>query len=295
MNYRPIRTSTVLSGESVKTISVAPPPDLAPYVMDFWEYTVDPKVDYLPVQVFPNGCLSIRFNIKPHDVESIIYGPSTCNNMKGLFFSDWTIFGAALWPARSYQLLGLSLQEVRDLRIHLDCIFPKQSTILCEKMREATDMSMRISVLSEFLRATLRDKEPEADFLNAYKKLVSEAPLYSDVREITRATQTSDRHLRRHFHKYLGLGPKETHRLIKVQYALKLLSADPTRNLTNLAFDLGFSDQAHFGRSFKHIVGVTPKRFSTLVGCMQDLSHDIWSDQDPNWKDRPTPKVIRFQ
>ncbi len=110
MKFRPIRTSTVLSGKSVVTTRVAAPPDLSPYVMEFWEYKVDPRLPYVPVQVFPNGCLSIRFNIKPQEVEPVLYGPSTCNNMKGLFYSDWTIFGAALWPARSYQLLGLSLQ-----------------------------------------------------------------------------------------------------------------------------------------------------------------------------------------
>lgn len=295
MRYRPIRTSAVLSGESVLTTRIPAPPDLAPYVMEFYEYTVHPDVPCVPIQVFPNGCLSIRFNIKAHEVEAVLYGPSTRNNMKGWFRSDWIIFGVALWPNRSYQLLGLSLQEVRDLRIHLDQLFPKDTARLCAKMWEAKGMPERIAVVSHFLRASLRDQPPSADFLNAYAKLIAQAPLHSDVGRITSENRTSDRHLRRYFHKYLGLGPKETHRLIKVQYALALLSATPERNLANLALDLGFSDQAHFTRAFKAIVGITPMRFRNLVGCMSDISLDIWSDLHPIGKNETTQKIFRFQ
>ncbi len=295
LNFRPIRTSTVLSGPSVTTYRVPAPADLTPYVMEFWEYQVDPTIAYVPVQVFPNGCVSIRFNIKPEEVEPILYGPSICNNMKGLFFRDWTIFGVALWPYRSYQLLGLSLEEVRDLRIHLDCIFPRQTRDLCERIHATTDMPERIAVLSDFLRESLRKKPPAADFLNAYLKLVSEAPLHADVRAITSGSRTSDRHLRRHFKKYLGLGPKETHKLIKVQHAISLLGAEPNRNLARLAVDLGFSDQAHLSRAFKSTVGLTPKRFRGLIGHMQDPTLDIWSGLDPVVKDMPSPKVVRFR
>ncbi len=235
LHYHPIRTSAVLSGSAITARRIAPPADLQPYVMEFWEYAVNPELPFAPVQVFPNGCVSIRFTIKSDEVEPILYGPSICNNMKGLFFSDWIIFGVALWPHRSYQLLGLSIHEVRDLRIHLDCLFPKQTEALCEKMSSTRNIAERIKVLSDFLRRTLREQTPSADFLNAYSNLVSEAPLHSDVRSITRNKQTSDRHLRRHFSKYLGLSPKETHRLVKVQSALSMLGAEPKRHPNTLA------------------------------------------------------------
>lgn len=293
--YRPMRTSTELSGNAIQTRRVSAATDLQPYVMEFWEYSVDPTLDYAPVQVFPNACLSIRFNIKPDGVEAILYGPSVLNNMKGLFYSDWVIFGAALWPARSYQLLGLPVHEIRDLRIHLDCIWPQQSMLLCEQIEAAADMHARISVLSTFLRAIMRDKPPQADFLNAYSTLVSKTSLAPDIRLLTDASGTSGRSLRRHFKKYLGLGPKQMHQLIKVQHALKLLRQGTDRNLADLSIQLGFSDQAHFNRCFKAFVGITPSRFMRLVGHMQDKSLDIWQGLDPQYKDRPSPEVFRFQ
>ncbi len=293
--YRPLRTSVDLCGDAIRTTRAKPPLDLQPYVMEFWEYRVDPAQDYVPVQVFPNGCLSIRFNIRAYGVEPILYGPSVLNNMKGLFYSDWTIFGAALWPARSYQLLGLSVDEIRDLRIHLDCIWPHKTSALCEQMQIAEDMSARIEVLSTFLRDTLRaDNPPQADFLNAYHELVKHAPHASDIGLIVKESGTSNRSLRRHFHKYLGLGPKQMHRLIKVQHALKSLTRCPRQDLAQLSATVGFSDQAHFNRCFRQFVGLSPGRFASLVGTMHDKELDIWAGLDPRWRDEPTPKVIRF-
>lgn len=293
--YKPVRTSAELSGDAVRLLKKVPPKDLEPFVMDFWEYKVDAKLDYMPVQVFPSGCLVMRFNIRPDHVESVLYGPSLRNNMKGLFYHDWTIFGVAIHPQRAYHLLGLSLSELRDLRVHIDCFWPKQVRELEQRLWDSRNFDSRISMVADFLRRIMRaNLNPKADFLNAYQDLLRGAPHAADIGYIAKSHGTSGRTLRRHFLKYLGLGPKQTDRLIRVQNSMRTLCSDPSTSLAALSQRWGFSDQAHLSREFRALTGYTPGLFSDSMGVIHNKSLPVWAGMDTQWRHKRSPSVIRF-
>jgi len=245
-NYKPVRTSIDLSGKAARTTRVLPPADLADVVMDFWQYEVDPTLDHIPVQVFPSGCVVLRFNIRPDHVESVLYGPSLRNNMKGVFYHDWSIFGVALRPERAYQLLGVSLHELRNIRIHLDCFWPQKIPVLERKLQEANSFSAKIALMSSFLRDVLRvDVSPKAEFLNAFQDIVRLAPYAEDIGYIARPHGSSGRSLRRTFSKYIGIGPKQIERLFRVQNSMRAICSTATPELVVVAQMHGYSDQAH--------------------------------------------------
>lgn len=295
-SYRPIRTTVDMSGDAVRITRVPPPPDLADFVMEFWQYEVDPALDYIPVQVFPSGCVAVRFNIRPDHVESVLYGPSLRNNMKGLFYHDWQIFGFSLYPDRAYHLLGLSLHELRDVRIHLECFWPQRIRLLGEQLEECHSFSERILIMSEFLRQIIRrDIEPKSDFLNAFSDIVSRAPHAEDIGYIAKRNAASGRTLRRHFQKYLGIGPKQIDRLIRVQRSMRAICTSPNSQLAHLAQQTGFSDQAHLSREFRALTGYAPARFASLIGNIHDRSLPAWSELDTSWRNIRSPKIMRFE
>jgi AraC-like DNA-binding protein len=39
------------------------------------------------------------------------------------------------------------------------------------------------------------------------------------------------------------------------------LLADPNVKVTDIAYDLGYSDVAHFSRAFRRLAGVSPRRY----------------------------------
>jgi AraC-like DNA-binding protein len=49
-----------------------------------------------------------------------------------------------------------------------------------------------------------------------------------------------------------------------VERAKKLIAVSAGSNLTDIALQVGFYDQTHFGKAFKRVVGVSPKVFSKL-------------------------------
>tara|TARA_Y100001933_G_scaffold236204_1_gene257962 strand:- start:1347 stop:2270 length:924 start_codon:yes stop_codon:yes gene_type:complete len=293
--YRPIRTSVELSRGPIDSRRAAPHPELRSYVAEFWQYQVHPHTDYVPVQVFPSGCVTLRFNLCPHSVESFLYGPSLSGRLKGVFYPETLVFGGAFYPERAYHLLGMAAQEVRDSRVALECIWPNSIRTVCDRLVDDVTFEDRVATLSSFLRMVLRrDLRLSADFLNVYADLHSIDLAERDLEPAMRRYRINGRTIRRHFAKYLGLGPKEMVRVIRVQRAMSALARNPSLRLCDLAFREGFSDQPHLTREFKELTGLTPKAYTTVVGHMHRKELAVWSGVNPVERHRKLPDVVRF-
>ena len=69
------------------------------------------------------------------------------------------------------------------------------------------------------------------------------------------------RNMERKFETAVGMSPKQLSRVVRLQSALKLLEQQKYSNLTSLAYESGYYDQAHFIRDFKEFTGISPKSF----------------------------------
>jgi AraC-like DNA-binding protein/quercetin dioxygenase-like cupin family protein len=66
-------------------------------------------------------------------------------------------------------------------------------------------------------------------------------------------------HLNRTFSAQIGLPPHQFQNQLRIERSVELITQK--KNLAEIAFETGFSDQSHFNRFFKRYIGVTPKRF----------------------------------
>ncbi|WP_166481929.1 AraC family transcriptional regulator [Scytonema sp. UIC 10036] len=71
-------------------------------------------------------------------------------------------------------------------------------------------------------------------------------------------------HFARLFKNSLGLSPHQYVLQNRVERAKKLITVCVDTNLTDIALQVGFYDQTHFGKAFKRTVGVSPKVFAKL-------------------------------
>ena len=101
--------------------------------------------------------------------------------------------------------------------------------------------------------------EPKAvreikDFLHAhFRENVS-------IDDLIKITQLSRSYLIRSFKRCVGIPPYAYLIQTRIRYAKKLLAKKIP--VTQVAYELGFSDQSHLIRHFKGITGITPKRYS---------------------------------
>lgn len=83
------------------------------------------------------------------------------------------------------------------------------------------------------------------------------------LEELAVVAQLSPYHLLRTFQKTVGLTPHAYLNQIRIELAMQLLREGKT--ISEVAFDTGFSDQSHFTRNFKLMMGVTPGQFHARV------------------------------
>jgi len=86
-----------------------------------------------------------------------------------------------------------------------------------------------------------------------------------DLRALAASAGVHPTHLARTFRRFHGrpLGDYVTG--LRVQHACRALS-HTTDSLSAIAHDTGFTDQSHFTRTFKTVVGTTPARYRRLHG-----------------------------
>jgi AraC-like DNA-binding protein len=266
MRYRPIRNSAQLAPNAVRFQACPPAPDLAPYVSDFWQYDVLPPHDIVPIQVFPSGCVVLRFNISTASVQPILYGPSLRPDMKSVFVRRASAFGVALRIEGARALIGCDIAELADRRIDLGLVWRLDE--LCEKLWLASHFDLRVEVLADFLRRRLCPQyAPHPDLVRAIANLQTRAGRET----LTRDTGANSRTLRRHFERNVGLSPKQLERVMRVQASLGLLARTPDLNCAHVALEAGFSDQPHFNREFKRLLDMSPGQFSRYVGRFHEL------------------------
>jgi DNA-binding NtrC family response regulator len=79
--------------------------------------------------------------------------------------------------------------------------------------------------------------------------------------QLARHAGVSASHLSHLFRSAIGMPFKALLRRIRILKARELLKSGKTPNITQVALDVGFSDLSHFERSFRRIVGESPREF----------------------------------
>ncbi|CAB3724787.1 GlxA family transcriptional regulator [Trinickia soli] len=95
-----------------------------------------------------------------------------------------------------------------------------------------------------------------------------EAPL--NIAVIAKMVGTSVRQLERAFMAEMKVSPNEFYRRMRLRYARWML-LNTSRKVTDIAYDCGFADSAHFIRVFREAYGVTPGKLrSSHTGALAD-------------------------
>lgn len=113
------------------------------------------------------------------------------------------------------------------------------------------------------------------------KKTVSAAAqiLYREkgecrIEDVVKMCYTTKRTLERNFNDNLGMSPKSYALNVRFDKAKKAITHDPFIELTELAHEAGYYDQAHFIKDFKSFCGCTPSDFAEGVKRMAIIFAD---------------------
>jgi len=169
-----------------------------------------------------------------------------------------SIVGAQIDPLAARAIFGMPSLELANRHTRLDDVWGSSVDRLRSQMIEAKSPGLRLRLLEEALLTHLRcARQIHPAVAHALHRL----PTASNVRDVVKETGYSQRRFIALFREEIGLTPKVFCRLLRFQRFLSQLKAQPAAMWADLAYDAGYSDQAHFNREFREFTGVTPGEY----------------------------------
>lgn len=234
-------------------------------------------------RTLPNGELVLMFHLGPtqrlreldgRPCRSLLGGsflsglqerPSTFETFEG----HTRVAAVRLLPAGGWRLLGgLPQTDLTGCVLDGEAVLGGRSGVaaLRERMGNAAHLGGALDWLESWLAERFARSRSVHPATQAAGSLLHDARGRLRVDDLAEAAKVSPRHLRELFVREVGVSPKRLARILRFREALERLATAPAVDLTRLALDCGYYDQAHLYRDFRALATMTPVDYLTARG-----------------------------
>jgi AraC-like DNA-binding protein len=244
------------------------PEALRHYVRYFWSFdsrqsyagdvTIQNFADRYPRLIFQDldGFAPIR--LANGDIMPITYlsGMDTCRT-DAVMGASWSHFGVSFYPHALKRFFKADAYELTD---QLPDIQQFDADDLTSALQEADTHIERVQVVSTFLYQQLQAYKKEDALVNylLHQQVLERT---TNIAAVQKEYHITERQLQRRFNSFVGVSPKKYQRMARFEKALQLLPHTAYGELTGLAYQLGYADQAHFINDFTAFAGISPYSF----------------------------------
>jgi AraC-like DNA-binding protein len=235
-----------------------PSADLEPYVEHYWLVEWDLR-----------GRPPHRAATLPHPSVHMVFEPGGRSRIRGPARAKFArvlkgrggVFAVKFTPAGFQPFARGPVSRFTDRIVTPRSVFGVAALDLERAVLAARTDRSRIEIVEAFLRA--RGGEPDEHVLLVSRMVytvVNDRRLVR-VDDLAARFGINTRTLQRLFSRYVGVSPKWVIQRYRLHEAAERLAAGPVDHAA-LALELGYSDQAHFVRDFKTIVGLSPAAYA---------------------------------
>ena len=256
---------------SIKTAK--PSPILQPYIKQYWcMENVLPNGEKHIQRIIPSGLpeLSLYIGNRPQilgnkkDFEDnfILSGHQKefydLQIEKGL-----SVFSIVFQPQGLMNFFHFPLNELYNQSVPLICLNRKLVQEILPQLTNEQSFEQRIQIVESCFSVILKEEHNRFDFarINHAINVVSQTRGTISIENLASETCLSRRQFERKFLEFIGITPKKYLKTIRFQFSLYLKGRNEKLNITDLAHEIGYYDQAHFINEFKLLTGITPKQY----------------------------------
>ncbi|MDP9041947.1 MAG: helix-turn-helix domain-containing protein, partial [Bacteroidota bacterium] len=171
---------------------------------------------------------------------------------------NYGIFGVLLQPYAIPLLFGISSTEIKNELIDLTSLLGQSGKDITEQMLLAKDNAQRLQLISCFLEQRISEFE-RPEIVNATQRIYSLNGLVN-VKNLADQFSLSQRQFERKFKEHIGFSPKSFSRIVRFKSLISNYKKENS-TLTQVAYDFGYYDQAHFIQDFKQFSGYNPNAY----------------------------------
>lgn len=246
--------------------------ELQPFIKCYWTLLAPQEAAPQKQRIVPDGCMEMIFHcgdlykqyledggylIQPR---SFVFGQIT-QALDIEPTGESAIFSVRFEPDGFTAFAAMPVGQMENRAVPLKELFGEEGISLENDILSATTTEDRISIVEAFLLRKLITPESVREWIKSSVEMIMRLNGQVSVDELSDSLQVHRRQLERKFSTMIGLSPKQLSKIIRLQAALRILSAQNAENLTSVAYEGNYYDQAHFIKDFKEFTGVSPKQF----------------------------------
>ena len=216
----------------------------------------------------PDGEIYQQSNL-PHPVQHLVIDPQRESGFFGCSTGRFdyelsgtgAVLGLKLHPGAGRSLHNAPMWTLTDNRIELSAVFGAKIEHLEKKIANQSPVAPILSELHEIMAASAAKVSPAARDARHIVEWIENEKNVRRVSEVAAQAGLGIRKLQRLFANYIGVSPKWVIDRYRIFEALEALNKAEEVDLADLAARLEYTDQAHFGKQFKSLTGVSPGRY----------------------------------
>lgn len=242
---------------------------LRPYVKEYFVVTVD--MPLANAVFYPSGYVDFAVNISNGSVVTIIDGRAIdmpkmeilghLTTPTRLTISAGTaVLIARIYPYATGLFFPNPINQFTNDSIDLHDILGKTSNTLHDRLTNAMSISKQVELIDDFFMQRLMNNKRDRSKISLVKEICSQIianPETFDLQNLATQFQFSERYIQKLFIDSVGLTPQSFFSVQRFNRSLSLIQSSDT-DLTSIAYQCGYYDQAHFIREFKKFSGVSP-------------------------------------
>lgn len=249
-----------------------PSAELAAFVKCYWSLTAPKEIEPTKQRILPDGCMEMIFHYGDAYLQYLENGIAIIQP-KCFVFGQITspldiaptgiteIFSVRFYPEAFTPFTDVAMGTMHNRAVPLATLFGNDGLDLEQEMLLSATTEERIKTVEAFLSKILASGKFIDRIAQSSVALIFELNGQLPINELSQQLQINRRQLERKFSAVIGLSPKQLSKIIRLQTTLKMLLSKQFTNLTTIAYENDFYDQAHFINDFKEFTGLSPKEF----------------------------------
>lgn len=249
------------------------PPPIDAYIESMFHYK-DFMPDHSIERVVPTGHIFILFELdgiprNTYDNETLepkeTFEEVWISGMHSNYISisahpESEMFVIQFKPYGAYPFFHFPVQNLNEQVLPGEAVFGEEILQLRKKILDRETSDKKFAIAEEWLTERFDNgKTPSKKFLEILKKLQNEPA--AKLNGLAQHYPYTQKHLIDQFKKFIGLTPKYYHRINRFNDILKKIQDEENIKWSEIAYLLGYSDQSHFIKEFKHFSGFNPEEF----------------------------------
>ncbi|NOU20022.1 MAG: helix-turn-helix transcriptional regulator [Bacteroidales bacterium] len=174
---------------------------------------------------------------------------------------DFTLIAYFFKPHTLISLFGIAAYELTDKPIDLNLLSPQKTIILQDRLLNCESIEDMIQSIDNYIYGLAKATKEISSTIKYASEKITKHYSKESLSNIQRELNISERTFQRMFEKHIGISPNIYRRICQFNSAFMDLNSGNYHNLSDIAYNHGYSDQSHYIRSFKEFTNITPSEY----------------------------------